>query len=253
MATCQIEQMLTLIQQRVEPRNDVADKMSQLMERWEQSISPTNRRFDERFLAGEIHILILFRDAETDKVWFVNLERNASDNRVLSDRKNEAVFVGVIKLTQQPERVVSALVRLERIDRLNSFPPRTLYASNLSGFITLRGIKYRELNILPLLGSGFAKRDSDRDELECQVVQGASEIVNQVSGENWNIESVDMEWSGLKAWLTDTRLEIDANCLKGCLTQSDSSRFQIVEVLLGPFNFYADQADSVVGGHSVQS
>jgi len=37
-----------VLQEGDKPRNDVADKMGQLMERWEKSISPTNRRFSVR-------------------------------------------------------------------------------------------------------------------------------------------------------------------------------------------------------------
>lgn len=238
-----------VLQERHEARNDVADKMGQLMERWEQSISPSNRRLDERFLAGEIHILILFRDTETDEVWFVNLERDASDNRIFTYRQNEAVLVGVIQLAQQPERVVSAFVRLEPINRFNRFPPRTLYASTLSGFITLQGMKYRELNIWQFLGSDFAKRDSYGDELERQMIQGTSQVVNHVSCDDGYVKSIDMKGSEFKAWLADTGLEIDANRLKGCFAKRQGSRFQIIEVLLGPFNFYADQSESVVGKH----
>ena len=54
-------------QERAETRNDVADKLSKLMERWEQRIGPANRRFGERFLAGEIHILLVFRVIELVK------------------------------------------------------------------------------------------------------------------------------------------------------------------------------------------
>jgi len=38
-------------QERGEARNDVADKMRQLMKRWDKSISPTNRRFGQHFIA----------------------------------------------------------------------------------------------------------------------------------------------------------------------------------------------------------
>src|ERR1019366_1288061 len=126
------------LQERPESRNDVADKMRQLMKRWEQCISPTNRRFGERFLAGEIHILIVFRVVETGEVWFVCLERNSSDNHILADGQDETVLIGVVQSSEQPESLTPALVWFERIDGLYRFLPRTLYASSLSGFITLK-------------------------------------------------------------------------------------------------------------------
>ena len=54
--------------------NNVADVVGQLTQRWEQSISPTNRRLNERFAAGEIHVLLLVREAiksEVGKIWVV--------------------------------------------------------------------------------------------------------------------------------------------------------------------------------------
>src|ERR1035441_5771840 len=132
-----------VLQEREEPRNDVAHKMGQLMERWEQSVSQTNRRFGERFLAGEIQVLIVFRVVETSEVWFVCLERYSPDNHILADGQNETVLIGIVESAEQPERFIPALVRLERINSLYRFPSRTLYASSLSGFITLRGRKYR--------------------------------------------------------------------------------------------------------------
>src|ERR1035438_2347900 len=94
---------LVISQEREKPRNDVADKMRQLMKRWEQSISPTNRRFNERFVAGEIHILIVFRVIETGEVWFVCLERYASHDHILADGQNETMLIGVVESAEQPE------------------------------------------------------------------------------------------------------------------------------------------------------
>lgn len=162
------------LQERPESRNDVADKMRQLMKRWEQCISPTNRRFGERFLAGEIHILIVFRVVETGEVWFVCLERNSSDNHILADGQDETVLIGVVQSSEQPESLTPALVWFERIDGLYRFPPRTLYASSLSGFITLKGRKNRELNVFPFFRGSSAERNPNLNQVEGEMIQSAS-------------------------------------------------------------------------------
>jgi len=238
-----------ILQQRVEPRNDVADKMRQLMERWEQSISPTNRRLNERFTAGEIHVLIAFRDTKTGEVWFACLERYASDNHVFADGQNETMLIGVVESSEQPESLIPAFVRFERIYGLNRFPPRTLYMSSLSGFITLKGIHYRELNVFPFFGGSFTERHSDHNQVKREMVESGSQVVNHVSGTGGNVGGVDVQRSEVHEWVASLRLRIEANQLKGCFAKRQDSRFEFVEVLLGPFNFYADQADSVVGSH----
>jgi len=238
-----------LSEERSETRNDVADKLRQLMQRWEQSISPTNRRFNERFLAGEIHILLIFRDAETSEVWFVCLERYAPNDHIVADGQNETVLIGIVQSPEQPESLIPALVRLERINGLNRFPPRTLYTSTLSVFITIRGVGYRELNVFPFFGGSFAERNPNLNQMENEMIQGASQVMNHVSGDGRDFRRIDIQRADVQKWLASLRLRIEANQLKGCFAKRLDSRFQIIEVLLGPFNFYADQSQSVVGKH----
>lgn len=238
-----------VLQEGEKPRNDVADKMGQLVERWEQSISSTNRRFGARFLAGEIHILIVFRIIETNEVWFVCLERCSSDNHILANGQDETVLVSVVESAEKPEGLTSAFVWLERINGLNRFPPRTLYASSLSGFITLQGMKYRELNIFPYFGGDFVKRNANRDQMKDKMVESASQVVNNISSDCGNLGRIDIERPEIKRWLPSLHLRIEANQLKGCFAKRLDSHFEIVEVLLGPFNFYKNQSESVVGCH----
>lgn len=232
-------------------RNDVADKMRQLMERWEQGISPTNRRFSDRFITGEIHILIIFRVVETGEVWFVCLERNTTQDKVFSDGQDVTVLIGVVESAEKPEGFVPALVWFERINGLYRFPPRTLYASSLSGFITLKGMRYRELNISPVFRGSFAECNPDLNQLESEVVQGTAQVVNHVTSDCRDFGRKDVQRAHIKEWLASLRLCIEANRLKGCFSKRQDGRFEIIEVLLGPFNFYANQSDSVVGKHSL--
>jgi hypothetical protein len=232
-----------------EVRNDVADKLGKLMERWEQRITPGNRRFDERFLVGEIHILIVFRCAQTGEVRILHIESDSAHNSVLSRQNDEVVLVGVIQLPEQPERIVPVLVWLEPINRFHSLPPHTLYVSNLSGFITLRGMEYRELNLRPVFGSGFSRCNASGDKLKSEMVKSASEIVDDISGNSGNVESVNMQRIDFEDWFSKLGLSLYADRLSGRFAQGQDDRFQIVEMLIGPFNFYADQSDSVVGKH----
>jgi hypothetical protein len=237
-------------QEGEKPRNDVADKMGELIERWEQRISPVNRRFGERFLAGEIHILIAFRDTETDKVWFVRLERNSPDNLVFTDSKNKTVLVGVVQIPEQPERSVPVLVRLEPINRLYSLPPHTLYASSLSGFISVWGVKYRELNVRKFFGSGLSKAQANHDQLEGKMVKSTAKIMNHIASDGGDVESVDVQGAAIKAWLSSLMIAVNANRLEGSFTNGQDGRFKLIEVLFGPFNFYSDESKSIVGGHA---
>src|SRR5690242_3559271 len=110
-------------------------------------------------------------------------------------------------------------------------------------------MKYREVNVPPFLSSAFAERDSHDNQLESQMVKGTSEIVDHISSDSGNIGFINVKWPEFKAWLRGIGIVLEADRLKGCFAQRKDSRLQLIEVLLGPFNFYADQRDSVVGGH----
>src|ERR1035437_6400031 len=206
-----------VLQEGEKPSNDVADKMTQLVERWEQRIRQTNRRFNERFLAGEIHILIIFRLVETNEVWFVCLESNSPDNHILSDRQNETVLIGIVESSEQPKCLASTFVRLEPINSLNRFPPRTLYASSLSGFITLKGMEYRELNVFPFFGGSLAPRRPNYNQVESEMIESATQVVDHISRNGGNIGTVDIKGPEFKAWLSSLRIKIDSNHFEGCL------------------------------------
>src|SRR5450755_2275255 len=92
----------SLFQERAESRNNVADQLGQLMKRWEQRITLSNRRIGERWLAREIHVLFLLQSVKTGKEWVVGLERDSVHDEVVADRKDETVLIGVVELVEQP-------------------------------------------------------------------------------------------------------------------------------------------------------
>ena len=49
----------SVIQEGSERSNDVADKLRELMKRWEQRITVSDLHLDDRFIRGEIHILLI--------------------------------------------------------------------------------------------------------------------------------------------------------------------------------------------------
>jgi hypothetical protein len=241
-----------IAQVRPETVNDVADIVGQLTERWKQSISPANRRLDERFAAGEIHVLLLVRgseETEVGKIWVVGLERNPVHDEVLARRRNETVLVGVVKLVEQPESRIPVLVWFEPVEFLYSFPPRTLYVSLLSGFISVKVLRDREINVVP---SSLARNSSGNpslNQMEGQVVESAHQVVNGIPGDCRNLGTVDVDGSRLQDWFASIRITIKPDTVGYRTAEGENSLFQVLDVLIGPFNFYANQSESVVCRH----
>ena len=239
-------------QERAKLAHDVGDRLEKLMERWEQRILPSDPKFGDRFLAGEIHVLVLLRDPDTGKKWVLRLEPNTnvlrSENVELPNRKDEAVLVGIIELPEQPKRVVTALVRFEPIENFYRFPPRTLYCSALHGYETIEGMRDRELNLFPSLGSSFSVLGSDSDKLPSKVIESTSEVVNNVSDNCGNGGFQNEEWASL---VKTFHVRLHRNRVELIRHPRNKSRFQLLDMLIGPFDFYADQSESVVGGHRI--
>ena len=58
-----------LLQDRQELLNQSVHNLHKIMERWEHRITPDNLHIDDRFLAGELRLLIHFLPIDSLKVW----------------------------------------------------------------------------------------------------------------------------------------------------------------------------------------
>ena len=230
--------------------NNVANVVGQLSQRWEQSISPTNRRLNERFAASEIHVLLLVRELvepEVGKIWVVGFERNPVHDEVAPDSENQAVLVGNIEFKEQPERRIPVLVWFEPIDCLNRFPARTLYVSRLSGFISLRVVCNRKLDLVLPFGSGYAGFNSNANQVVSEMIQSAHQVVDSIASDCGNRGIVEVERSRFKDWLSGIQVVVKADSVCYRIAERKDSVFQVIDMLVGPFDFYADQVQSVVG------
>jgi hypothetical protein len=237
-----------LPQEGLELRNDVADKLGKLMERWEQRITFNGRKLGSRFLAGEIHVIVLFRINEASEKWFACIERYSADNSFFSDGNNKTMLIGVIESPEKPKRIIPTFVRLKPVDSLYSLPSRTLYASNLSGFVTIGGMKNRELNVFHFECSSLAPSNSDLNKMENQMVQRTPQIVRDISRNGGDLGCVDVVLPKIEAWLSSLGITICNERLNYRVPHPSEGGFQLCEVLVGPFNFYADQSQSIVRG-----
>ena len=112
-------------------------------------------------------------------------------------------------------------------------------------------MRNRKLDLVPPSFTLESRFSADADKLKGQVIQSAHQVVDSVASYSGNIGTVDEERIELKSWLSGIRVRIKPDSLEYWADKSASSIFQVVDVLIGPFNFYADQSQSVVGGHGL--
>ena len=197
---------MSLSQERLESQNQVPRKIDQLMKRWENRISRKNMRLADRFVNLEVHVLLHFAIEVSNRreLWVACFEVERSRvsggadlgilNQPISDQHTVAgigkklpVFVNVVKLMDTPERVVSTLVRLERVNSFYCFGAHTLYFSSLFPFVSSGILCDRKVDSPAWFLAGTCP-----DELICKVVKGAPEVVNNIASSGEEIEVPDL-------------------------------------------------------------
>lgn len=270
-------------EKRPEGENNVINQIKHLLERFEQRLTLSNPRLSKRYDEVTLQLLLHFRtrDGEEfvaclqredrrcerhEKVGPVGIRkghirpvttskrlhdgsaftwRDAAEVIRVSHCDQQAVLVDVVKFVEQPERVVPTFVWFDRVDYVYSILPHALYFSSASGFVYRGTVKNRER--CPKRGI-FA---SNQDQLMGQVVQRTSEIVQSVAGDCrkrrrslWKIIDVKRKLARLRIALASDYIwlgEAKPECIDFGL--------QVVDVLFGPFDFYADKSESFVSRH----
>ena len=242
------------------------------MKRWEQRITQRNLRLGERFVNLELHILLDFIIKDTGERWIACFEKIpvrgqpiVQHDAIAINRKEGAVLINIVKLMEFPEQVVPALVRLERIDSLYSFGAHTFYLSSLVPFVSSGILSNREFD-----APRRRKAGTYPNQLICQVIEGATEVLDDITGGTNSREAQDpkrpksedrgdeltrREITCLYAkdsWIILSefprcQIRIGGNSINLLVPKSDDFGLQIQEMLLGPVNFYAGQNQSVVG------
>ena len=232
-----------LPQDRQELVDQSVNEIHELMEFWKQRITLDNLRLSERFLSGQLSILIHLRpinSGEMRVVEFVSkpLRHTQFANpfcmteHILTDCKYEPVFSDVVKIIEFPERVVPLFVRLAGVKNFHCVRADSLYFSSLGRFVTSLVVTNRKRAPLEHLRIGI--RRVDIDKLENQMIQSATQIADDIRG---GAESVECDPDGVgitNEYMRDIRIVIGGTHVS---VEFLKPSFHVSEVLLGPFNF----------------
>lgn len=232
-------------QERFKLKHQVFNEIDQLMERWEQRITPSNLRLADRFLNSDIHILLTFVLKDTGEVWVARLDKEllkpekvvypiGNKKRVSIDGEQHPMLIDVVEVMQEPERLVSTFVRFEPVDSFFRDRGHSLYFSNFVPLVSGAVLGNRKLcsqrRLLPI----------SKNEMICQVVKGAPEIVNDITGCGDCVKGHSAEHLKLFKAMSACRVHLFQENLHLFVPDLSHLGIDFCEVLFGPLDLYAN-------------
>lgn len=242
-------------QEWLEIKNQCLREVDKFLHRWNESITLDNLRIKDRFKDGEIHIILHGLIVSTGERWGICLESPRLKQKLspippfgnvdgmVPDGESVPMLIDVIQFVDSPKDVTSALVWLKPIDDFYRFWPDALYFSSLLGFVSIPVLRDGKL-----YASGGNGVRTCQDKMICELVESAAQIVDEVSSDRQHVKGIDGKLSITPDDAAKIRVLLRESSVSVLTPSSLHLDFEITEVLFGPFNFYANQDQSIVGG-----
>ena len=266
---------MNTLQERNELTDDALHKLRQLGQQWNDRLTLNNLRLIDRYLKGELEILIHLRwraigprysrhlcvavKCYRDQVGWsdgrdfgislphVSVDGSPRDGveRIqevvvckavtktldsVSHNEQDSVFIGIVKFSDDPKRLIPSLVRLDSLDAIYGSRVNSLRLSLGSFFEFVRVIEEREGR--PIYGlTGRMSLNQSASEM----IEGTPKAVDSISG---NQRELDREiFAKAKAALSGIRVLIAQEQVWVSFSKGTNPGFEITNVVLGPFDF----------------
>jgi hypothetical protein len=148
--------------------------------------------------------------------------------------KQETVLVEIVQLVEYPNHLVSTLVRLDRLKELYEPRAELLFLGKACGFVFGRRIADGKLRFtvrLPAVGFMCLPR---------QMIECASQVMECVPGNEGEGDRCLASDFDAMDFISRLRVILDSESIRILVPECPHSRFEIVDVLVGPFDFRPD-------------
>jgi hypothetical protein len=151
-----------------------------------------------------------------------------------ANRDNEAVFIDIVKFVEYPKLVsFPTLVRLHRIDSVDSVLTHSLYFSATSGFVLVGIGKNGKSDVL----DSFSGRCfSVRREGKSHVVQRGPQALDGISGEQSDPIGDRVDARRAMDEISKLRVTLGEDSIRVGSAEGELFALNIADVLLGPFD-----------------
>lgn len=234
--------------------SDFIDSPKGLLQRQNKGITFSNAGFIQDYLQKELCILVHFHVRNIDQELvalfqrkgdagnpspsianpLIAEKRSTSDGGDVSPSGDEhVVLVDSVQAMESPEGVIPSLVRVSCADRIYGFLPHALYLSAKSGFVT-RGNR----SVIEDREFGVARRGLviPADEATGKIVQGSSEVLDDIPGNEGNLWRNPACFHDVDKWLTGLRISIYLQAVGVSFNERRDGDFELLDTLVGPLD-----------------
>jgi hypothetical protein len=254
--------MANALEKKGELVDDAVNEVGKLMEKWKNRLTLDNLRLSERYLEGNLEILVhlveqiggcaknhcavlKYRepvsggDGRSDLHQYTLRGKrvrkvNCGILHSASDHKKEAMLVADVELMEFPEVVITTIVGLEGPDNVYRSRTDSLYFSKELGFAFGGQFKNREEQVRTSLAA------SDFNELPDQMVQTTVQIMDAVPCDQRKDRGRVCNNTNPVDGIPRLRVLIGDQSIRVCLAEGLGFPFKISDVLFGPFDFRPD-------------
>lgn len=150
-----------------------------------------------------------------------------------ADCQQHAMLSDVVKSVEDPQEVIPSVVRLEPLDRIDRYLPRSLYFSLNFGSV-YRGLEDWEVDPAGVRGTVPSVATH---QMEGQMIKGASQVLDNIRSDQGNLSGNGLDAFNKVNWSSRILIDLGANSVRARLEKSADPTLQITDVLFGPFHF----------------
>jgi len=264
-------------QEWLEARDQVFDNLDRCIKRFNNRLTFDNLRLIERYVEGELQLLIHFVVAGRGDHEYVAHLRFASsplrsekrrtqgdegnhirisgfgeqlsqgvpnEDAMMSEVADEdsTVLVHDVKTVENPQQRLPTLARIDLADRFYDLFPEGLYWSEGIGFRRLGVVIDRELDP-GFLGRGRGR--GDKQKLIGQVIQSGSQSVNDFANQRVSERGDVPQFRDVKAGVSRLRIVMGTDFICAAFCPSPHLDFEITALFVGPFNTSQGESQTV--------
>ncbi len=256
-------------EERGKVEQEAIETIRRSTERFQNRLTTRNLRFAERYLEGELHLLIYFRVRGRDeeliasfegtqfvgwsdadiKAWkvplpsdrFEALRKSPAHRRPDVDAAEggpycdeQAVLVDVVQAINEPERVIPTRVRFGRDDRVERSLAGALYFSSREGLKTLGRWREREGDIAGF-GVGRISPEASTNQLEGEVVERAAQVMEHVPGNHADNRGDILSARDVIDQLACLRIALGCDEIRLGVVKAAQFQLELSDMRFGPF------------------